>query len=253
LTRAVPSRYRKALLMKSVVAVLLVVALAAVSGCASSSAPSRSATARPFDDIRALTIVASGESQFSVLEHSAEPGRTFDQVLKWNPYGAMLKPIADLVHQAINWFLESDRKTDAAAGLRDVSPTALVAQAFEETLRASGRFDEVTTLPREPGGGDRQPPLVVVRLTVPAWGLVRVREGDPDLLSAFADVRAEMVARQTGIALWKNSEDVTAPAQFPMKAFTGDKRLTRQQLIEVLERAGRRMANELLYAQTAGR
>jgi hypothetical protein len=250
LTPTVASGYTKALLMKRVVAVLLVLGLAAVSGCAS-SAPARPAIARPFDDVRQLAIVASGESEFSVLEHSAEPGRTFDQVLKWNPYGAMLKPIAALVHQAINWFLESDRKTDAAAELRDVSPTALVAQAFEETLRASGRFDEVTTLPREPAGGDRQ--RVIVRLAVPAWGLVRVREGDPDLLSAFADVRAEMVARQTGTALWKNSEDVTSPEQFPMKAFTGDKQLTRQQLIEVLERAGRRMANELLYAQTAGR
>lgn len=248
-----PTRYIGALLMRRVVAVLLFVGALGVSGCASSASTATRATARPFDDVRRLTVVVSGESQFAVLEHSAEPGRTFDQVLAWNPYGAVLKPIADIVHQVINWFVETDRKADAAAELRDVSPRALVARAFEETLVASGRFDEIRTLQREPVADERDRSNIVVRLSVPAWGLVRVREGDPDLLSAFADVRAEMVARDTGVALWKDSEDVTGPERFPLKAFTGDRQLARQQLLDVLERAGRRLANELLYAQRAGR
>ena len=65
--------------MKHAVAVLLVAILAALSGCAS-SAPARQAS-RPFDDVRRLTVVVSGESQFAVLEHSAEPGRTFDALV----------------------------------------------------------------------------------------------------------------------------------------------------------------------------
>src|SRR5262249_1252640 len=217
-----------------------------------SSPPVRS-TARPFDDVRQLTIVVSGDSEFSVLENSAEPGRTFDQILPWTGYAGLLKPIADLVHQAINWFVESHPKADARADLRDVSPAWLVAQAFEETLRASGRFDDVRTLRREPVGDDRARSEILVRLTVPTWGLVRVREGDPDLLSAFADVRAEMVARQTGVALWKDNQDVTGPERLPLKAFTGDRAFARQQLFDVLDRAGQRLANELLYAQGAGR
>jgi len=236
--------------MSHAVAVLLVFVVATVSGCASSS-PVRP-TARPFDDVRQLTVVVSGESQFTVLENSAEPGRTFDQVLAWNPYSALLKPVAELVHHVINWFVEFDRKADAAGDLGDVSPAVLVARAFEDALRASGRFDEIRTLDREPVGDDRRAD-VVVRLTVPTWGLVRVREGDPDLLSAFADVRAEMVARTTGVALWKDSEDVTGPERLALKAFTGDRAFTRQQLLDVLERAGRRLASELLYAQGAGR
>jgi hypothetical protein len=237
--------------MLHAVAVLLVLVVAAVSGCASS--PPVRPTARPFDDVRQLTVVVSGKSQFTVLENSAEPGRTFDQVLAWNPYSALLKPIADLVHQVINWLVEFDRKADASADLGDVSPAWLVARAFEETLRASGRFDEIRTLQREPAGDDRHRADIVLRLTVPTWGLVRVREGDPDLLSAFADVRAEMVARSSGVALWKGDEDVTGPERLALKAFTSDRALTRQQLLDVLERAGRRLANELLYAQSAGR
>ena len=240
--------------MKHAVAVLLVLALAALSGCASSaSAPPAHQAGRPFDDVRRLTIVVSGESQFAVLEHSAEPGRTFDALLKWSSYGTLLKPIADLVHQVINWLVASDRKTDAASDLRDVSPPVVVARAFEESLRASGRFDEVRTVRREPAGEDRRRDDVVVRMSVPAWGLVRVREGDPDLLSAYADVRAEMVALETGTVLWKNDEDVTDPERLPLKSFTADRQLTRQRLIDVLQRAGRRMASELLYARGAGR
>jgi hypothetical protein len=240
-------------IMKHAVVVLLVFALTAMSGCAA-SAPPRLA-AQPFDDVRRLTVVVSGESKFAVVEHSAEPGRTFDQILKWTSWkhGAWLKPLADLVHQAINSLVSAVPKAEAAGDIRDVSPTLVVAQALEEALRATGRFEEVRTLRREPLGEDRRRDDVVLRLMVPTWGLVRVREGEPDLLSAFADVRAQLVALDTATVLWEREEDVTDPERLPLKSFTGDRQLTRDRLIEVLQRAGRRLGNELLYARSAGR
>jgi hypothetical protein len=177
--------------MTGAVAVLLVLGLAATSGCAS-SAPARP-TARPFDDVKQLTIVVSGESQFSILEHSAEPGRTFDEVLKWGPFPSLLRPIAELVHEGINWLLQVDRKADAAVDLGAAAPRSLVSAAFVKSLDASGRFGEILAYAREPRGEDRRRADAIVRITVPTWGLIRVQEGDPDLLSAFADVRAEMV------------------------------------------------------------
>src|SRR5262249_50372217 len=83
---------------------LLVVPL---SGCASSAPPPRPA-ARPFEDVRRIAVVVTGDSRFSVLEHSAEPGRTFDEILTWMPssYRAFLQPLAGLVHRGINWLLE---------------------------------------------------------------------------------------------------------------------------------------------------
>ena len=106
---------------------------------------------------------------------------------------------------------------------------------------------------REPVGEDRRRADAIVRLAVPAWGLVRVREGEPDLLSAFADVRAQMVLRGTGVVVWENTEDVTNPERLPLEAFTRDPELARQELTDVLERAGQRLASELLYARSAGR
>ena len=235
------------------VAVLLVLAVVAVSGCA--SAPPRQA-APSFDHVRQLAVVVSGESKFSVVAESAEPGRTLDEVLKWpfiSAYEPLLRPIADLVHRGINWLLDLDRTGEAKVDLGNLTPRSLVAGAFVRALEASGRFDEIRAYGREPVGEDRQRADAIVRITVPSLGLVRVREGEPDLLSAFADVRAEMVAPASGVVLWADSQDVTDPERLPLKSFTKDREFARAQLIAVLERAGQRLASELLYARGAGR
>jgi len=63
---------------------LLVLVLGSLWGCASSAPPSRPA-ARPFDNVRRVAVVVTGDSRFTVLEHRAEPGKTFDEVLGWTP------------------------------------------------------------------------------------------------------------------------------------------------------------------------
>ena len=91
-----------------------------------------------------------------------------------------------------------------------------------------------------------------VELTQP-WKAVEQEGGEPDLISGFADVRAQLVVRSTGVVLWEAGEDVTDPERLPLASFTGDKQFTRHHLVEVLERAGQRLANELVYARSAGR
>src|SRR4030095_11747920 len=65
--------------MVRAVAVRLVLIVVVFSGCASTSPPHP--TARPFENLRRLVVVASGDTTFAVTEHSAEPGRTFDEIL----------------------------------------------------------------------------------------------------------------------------------------------------------------------------
>jgi hypothetical protein len=113
----------------------------------------------------------------------------------------------------------------------------------------SGPFDEIVTMDREPVGDARRNADAIVRLSVPSWGFVPVREGDPQLVAAFADVRAEVVLRETGVVAWRHDEDVTHPDRLSLETFTGDRALTREELIGVLERARRRLASELLYAR----
>jgi len=235
--------------------VLLALAVLPLWGCASSVPPVVQAAPppvqRPFDNVRRVAVVATGESRFAVLEHSAEPGRTFDEVLKWNTYGPMFRPLAVLAHQGINWLVGLDRAADTAPDAGAVSPPVIVANALARALHASGRFEEIRALAREPIGDERRGVDAIARVTVPEWGLVRVRAGDPDLLSAFADVRAQMTTSGTGVIVWETSQDVTDPERLPLESFR-DRRFTRQQLVDLLERAAQRLASELLYAGDSG-
>jgi hypothetical protein len=220
-------------------------------GCASAP-PSRPA-ASPFDDVRRLVIVASGESSLSVVGHHAQPGRTFDEILAWYPTQAWMRPLAKLLHKGINWALELGQTASISGRVDDISPRTVVVTAMAEKLRASGWFDEVRTLEREPTAGDPRHDDAVVRVMVPAWGLVRVLEGDPDLLAGFADVRGYLTIPGAGVVLWETTQDVTAPGQFPVDTFMKDPDFARRELVDVLERAGQRLASELMYARSAGR
>lgn len=222
--------------------------IAALTGCTSGPAPPRPSTAAPLDGIRRVVVIASGESRFAVVRGSDEPGRVFDEVMKWLPYKDVLVPIAQAVYSMITSLMEADRASSTTP--RDVTPAAVVAEAFAATLRRAGSFDEVAATKREPVGDERRGADAIVRLTVPSWGLVQVRGGDPELVGGFADVSAEMVLRETGVVVWKHAEDVTHPEPISLASFTADRALTRERMIEVLERAGRRLANELVYARS---
>jgi hypothetical protein len=70
----------------------------------------------------------------------------------------------------------------------------------------------------------------------------------PPQVAGFADVRVEMVRRETGVVVWEHEEDVTHPERFSLDALSKDR-----VVVNVLERAGRRLANEVVYAWSSGR
>jgi hypothetical protein len=238
-------------------AVVLIVSMVGLSACASSAPPPRASGVRG-DSLQRVVVVGSGESKFTMVHASPEATRTFDgivtEVMKWIPasYGAIVGPIAKIVSSAISSSAEAKRTAAAESKVGEVSPRSVVADAFARRLEASGQFAEVRAVDREPLGDERRRVDAIFRVTVPAWGLVRVREGKPDLLAGFADVRAQMVVRETGSVIWEHEEDVTHPERFPLQAFTRDDDVARHGLREMLERAGQRVANEFLYTRGAG-
>ena len=239
----------------------LVVAVAVgLLGCSASThsaavPPPPTPTVRGFDGIQRVAVVAYGDSRFTAISQSAEPGRTFDQLLRYGifgEYGPLLRPLVDLVHQGINWLLQFDDAKTVSAHVGEVSPRSLVAEALVNSLEASGRFEQVRSLPREPVGEDRRRADAIVRITVPSWGFVRVRQGDPAVVSVFADVQGQVTLRETGVVVWEAKEDVTGPERLPLESLTRDQEFARQQLTEVLAQAGRRLASEILYSRSAG-
>lgn len=231
--------------------VILLLGAAAFSGCASSNAPVAPPppVAKPADPTHSVAIIGSGQSQFTVDEVRAQPGRTLDEVLKWYPYGGLLRPFAGVIHRAVNRYLLTDRDRTIEPAL-SVPPAAIVGEAMARSLLASGRFTEVRAFEREPTGGDGQQADLIVRVMVPAWGLMRMRTGDPDLVSGFVNTHAVMVAGGTGVLVWETEEDVTAPQRLPLESLARDQQVARHELLGVLERAGQRLASELLYARS---
>src|SRR5262249_26113760 len=82
------------------------------SGCAAPVPSPSNPSIHRLQVVRRLTIVASGESRFAVIEYSAEPGRTFDEVLRWTPY-RWLGPLVALVHDGISTLAAPGRETVA--------------------------------------------------------------------------------------------------------------------------------------------
>lgn len=237
--------------------VLLAVVVIGLTGCASSApSPSLGATPiGPIGEVRRLAIVPSGESKLTMVDtkRKVDVGRVLDEIVKWYPKAASLTPLAKVVQRGIDWLDAEGRSAAAASRAQGLSPGAVVAEAFARTLQASGKFEQIRTLEREPMGDDRRQMDALVRVTVPTLGVVRVREGKPDMMAAYADVHAQVVVRPTGVVMWEHDEDVTHAERLPLQAFTGDGELARQELKDVLERAGQRLASEFLYARSGGR
>jgi hypothetical protein len=240
--------------MMRVRTVTIAAAILVLSGCAAATVPSSSPpTSVPgsgrIADVRRLTVVPSGESAFITMTTGStfNVGRVFNEVVKWYPKAIFFAPLTPVIQAGVDWFLEQGRSTKAHVA--DISPGSAVAEAFARALVASGRFDQVRMLEREPVGENRPQTDAFVRLTVPSWGLVRVRDGKPELVAAYADVHAQVIVPPTGVIVWEHQEDVTHADRVPLHALTGDAVLARQELLDVLERAGQRLANEFLYAR----
>jgi hypothetical protein len=236
------------------VSAALCLALVALGGCVTPSPPPGPRRALPLAPDGPIVVVTSGESRFSVMhEGNVQLDPTLDDVLRWVPYGAIWRAVAQLAVSGVNVLSEAERRAATAPHVRGLAPRTVVAEAFARALVGTGGIREVRTLDREPLGADRRGAVAIVRLAVPRWGVVRVREGNPDLVAAFADVSAQAVVPETGAVLWEHEEDVTHPERLPLDAFTRDRQFTRQGLVDVLERAGRRLAAEYLYATMPGR
>src|SRR5262249_10145119 len=113
------------------VAVLLAAALS--SGCASAPAPA-SSFPRQLDRVGRLVIVTSGQTRFMIVEHSTEPGRTLDEIVKWTPY-VWLRSLLPLVHEGINQLVALDDKAVAGRDLDRINPRSVVGETLAQRLQ----------------------------------------------------------------------------------------------------------------------
>jgi hypothetical protein len=114
-------------------------------------------------------VVVSGESKFSVMyEGDFQFDRTLDDVLRWTPYGALWRALAQAVQWGVNRLSEAERQALTRPHVQDLVPPNVVAGAFARALVATGWTREVRMLEREPVGAERSGADAVVRLSVPS-------------------------------------------------------------------------------------
>ena len=135
--------------MQRTVAVFLVVTLLPLAGCASSAPPPPTTPiARPAEPLRRLVVVSTGESKFAMSEQrpaaqdSAQLDGIITEVAKWIPgwYGAVLAPLAKVIASALSLPGDSKQTADTAAKMGEVSPRAIVADAFARRLQLQERL-----------------------------------------------------------------------------------------------------------------
>lgn len=73
--------------------------------------------------MRRVAIVAAGDSKFTVVEHRSEPGRTFDEVVKWTSEDA----VRDVMDAAL------------ARTMHDIATDPDLVAAFARSRAASAR------------------------------------------------------------------------------------------------------------------
>ena len=241
---------RRARTRATAASLVLVLMLGAIAGCATAvPAEAPQPTVSGLDGVRRIVVVTSRDSRFATIQTSSDATRVLDQVMKFLPYGPnswFTVPAGWIARWAMTSLFDTPSTSNALQG---VTPGLVVADAFARTLRLSQPLDHIIAVEGEPTGDTRRNADAIVRLTVSAWGVVPVRDGNPQLVAGFADVRAQMVRTETGALIWEHQEDVTDPERLPLDELSRDRALSRARLVDVLERAGRRLANELVYAR----
>ena len=193
----------------------LVAAVLALSvwGCASATPPPRP-SARPFDDVRRLAIVVSGESSPTVIGHNAEPGRTFDEIMTWYPTQAWMRPVAKLVHQGINWALEYDQTTNIARASTASRPPRSSPRPWPGSSRraAGSRRFRPSTASRRRGAAARRRRRARDGARLGARAGARRRPRSPGRLRRGARSHDAVGNRSHHVG---GQQDVTSPEQFP--------------------------------------
>jgi len=138
--------------LRSAMPCVVALTIILLSGCASSDrppAPRMRPSSAALTDLRRLVVVTTGESRFTVLHGVKEPGRSFDDVVKWLPGKDILAPIARALYSGLSWLIDADRAERTVP--RDVVPGTVVAEAFARALQVSGPFNQIVPMdPRDP-------------------------------------------------------------------------------------------------------
>lgn len=186
--------------------------------------------------VQRVAVVVAEDGAFTVVKERAKATAT----------GAVLfGVIGAAVASAANQSMDREETDKMRPGLTGFSPAPALRDAFVEALKGSGRLQvEVVDSERTLQGQDYD---AVIHLTVKEWGVRLPSRAISDKLAAFAEIQARMTRARSQDMLWDEHEVSLGNGRHDLEAYRADAALLRGELTDMLQSAGYRLANLLIY------
>jgi hypothetical protein len=186
--------------------------------------------------VQRIAVVVIEDGAFTVIKERAKATAT----------GAVLFGLVGAaVASAANHSMDREEADKLRPGLSDFSPTPPLRDAFVGALKSGGRIDvEVVDSERVLAGKSHD---AIIRLTVNDWGVRLPSRAISDQLAAFAEIQARMTRAGSQEILWDEHEVSLGNGRHDPSAYQQDPGLLRRELTDMLESAGFRLANLLIY------
>lgn len=186
--------------------------------------------------VQRVAVVVIEDGAFQVVKERAKATAT----------GAVLFGVVGAaVASASNHGMDRDEADKIRPRLGDFSPTAPLRDSFVEALKSSGRLEvDVVDSERAREGRSHD---AVIRLTINDWGIRLPSRAISDQLAAFAEIQARMTRGSSQELLWDEHEVSLGNGRHDLAAYRQDGALLRSELTDMLQSAGFRLANLLIY------
>lgn len=119
--------------------------------------------------------------------------------------------------------------------------------AIARVLAESNRFAEVRVLDKEPPEAEKAKYGAIATFRFVSWGVRLVDRTGRERVSSFVDIMASLRKPGADDPLWKENASVIGKGKHVLSDFRDSPEVTRREIVEVVEDAAYRMANNLIY------
>lgn len=192
-------------------------------------------TANHLAGVQRVAVVVIEDGAFTVVKERAKATAT----------GAVLFGVVGAaVASAANHSMDREETDKLRPALAGFSPAPTLRDAFVDALKSGGRIDvEVIDAERALQGNHD----AVIQLAIKEWGVRLPSRAISDRLAAFAEIQARMTRARTHDVLWDEHEVSLGSGRHDLSAYRLDAGLLRTELTDMLQSAGYRLANLLIY------
>jgi len=229
---------KKGLLFRNVIIICCWLLLFFVSSVNASDKKEKSLTE---NDLKGITKIAI------VIEQK----RPAFEVLHWRAKTAYgISSLGGFAGDAIAHGIDKDKDSNEAALMNpgDIQCSAIFKESLEP-LNNSKKFEKVYIT-----SGENKKELsdydAVLTFTINRWGL-RLVERENEKLSAFVELKAEMVSAKEKKPVWDERQVIVGNKRQTVAEFTADSNMLNSELQDAIKKAGTQMSNALIYPAAA--